>query len=83
MKECDEIQNQVVARARVHQNSLKVPNGGTMSGALLDGKEERERVRRGALTTNILFLVDRMSRFKWCAVRSCLDVINPDSTLPS
>ena len=26
-----------------HQTSLKVPNGGTMSGALPDGREERER----------------------------------------
>ena len=45
-------------------------------------RRERERERRGALTTNILFLVDRMSRFKWCAVRSCLDVLNPGFTLP-
>ena len=26
-----------------HQTSLKVPNGGTMSGALPDGREERGR----------------------------------------
>ena len=54
-----------------HQTSLKVPNGGTMSGALPDGREregrERKRWRegqrgRGALTTNILFLAERMSR---------------------
>ena len=32
----------------VHQNSLKVPNGGTMSGALLDGKEESEREERSS-----------------------------------
>ena len=32
-----------------HQTSLKVPNGGTMSGALPDGRERREEeMERGA-----------------------------------
>ena len=30
-----------------HQTSSKVPNGGTMSGALPDGREEREERGRG------------------------------------
>ena len=30
-----------------HQTSLKVPNGGTMSGALPDGREREERGRDG------------------------------------
>ena len=62
-----------------HQTSLKVPNGGTMSGALPDGREEREGRSggRGALTTNILFLAERMSRVKRSGAKLGLRALKP------
>ena len=82
MKICERIWWWIPRKEVEHQTSLKVPNGGTMSGALPDGREERgERregeVGRGALTTNILFLAERMSRVKRSGAKLGLRALKP------